>query len=108
MRSTVGLRADIVMPERLDVSTVASVREALLLALDASPALDVVADVSGVLVVDSAGLGLLVTTHRNAARMGRRLVLADPSPRLLRLLAVTRLHRVLHVDRHPTLVDLGA
>jgi len=27
----------------------------------------------------AAGLGLLVTTHRNAARLGRRLVLADPS-----------------------------
>ncbi len=108
MRSTVGLRADIVLPERLDVTTVSDVRAALQLAMDATPAVDVVADVSGVLVLDSAGLGLLVAAHRNAARLGHRLVLADPSPRLLRLLAVTRLHRVLHVDRHPTLVDLGA
>lgn len=108
MRSSVGLTADVVVPERLDVSTVGQVRELLQLAFDASPNLDVVVDVSAVLVVDSAGLGLLVTTHRGAARLGRRLVLANPSSRLLRLLAVTRLHRVLHVDRQSTLVDLGA
>jgi anti-anti-sigma factor len=59
----------------------------------------VLVDVSLVEVVDSVGLGLLVTTHRNCARAGRRLVLVDPQPRLLRLLAVTRLHRVLHLDR---------
>ena len=106
MRSTGGLRADFVVHERLDVSTVAEIRALLELAFEASPALDLVIDVSGVLVVDSVGLGLLVTTHRNCARRGRRLVLADPSTRLLRLLAVTRLHRVLHVDRHPVL--LGA
>jgi anti-anti-sigma factor len=93
------LRVDLVLPERLDVSTVAEVRDALHLAMTASPALDVVLDVSRVEVVDAAGLGLLVTAHRNCARLGRRLVLTDPRPRLLRLLAVTRLHRVLHLDR---------
>lgn len=108
MRSSVGLRADVVVPERLDVTTVGLVRELLQLAMDASPAVDIVVDLSAVSVVDSAGLGLLVTTHRGTARLGRRLVLANPSPRLLRILAVTRLHRVLHVDRQVTLVDVGA
>ena len=90
---------DLRLPERLDVSTVASVRDALSCALAASPTGDVVADVSMVEVVDAAGLGLLVTTHRTCARLGGRLVLVDPQPRLLRLLAVTRLHRVLYLDR---------
>jgi anti-anti-sigma factor len=90
---------DVRLPERLDVSTVGAVRDALTCALAANPTGDVVADVSAVEVVDAAGLGLLVSTHRACARLGGRLVLVDPQPRLLRLLAVTRLHRVLHLDR---------
>ena len=90
---------DLVLPERLDVSTVGGLREALALAVASGPGPDVVLDVSEVAVVDSAGLGLLLTAHRTCRSSGRRLVLAHPSPRLLRLLAVTRLHRVLHLDR---------
>jgi anti-anti-sigma factor len=93
------VRADLVMPERLDASTVHELRAALLLALDAAPGPDVVLDVSGVAVVDSVGLGLLLSAHRACRSSGRRLLLVDPPPRLLRLLAVTRLHRVLHVER---------
>jgi anti-sigma B factor antagonist len=116
--SSTGLlrRADLVLPERLDVTTVAELRDALALAAESAPQADVFVDVSCVRVVDSVGLGLLVTTHRNCLRAGRRLVLVDPQPRLLRLLAVTRLHRVLHLQRALDLVagegiprqDLGA
>jgi len=99
MRSTTFRRADLTLPERLDVTTVGALRDALVVAIESGPGTDVVVDVSGVRVVDSVGLGLLVTTHRNCLRCGRRLVLVDPPPRLLRLLAVTRLHRVLHLQR---------
>lgn len=92
-------RVDLVLPERLDATTVPELRDALWLALDAVPGDEVVVDVSLVRVVDSVGLGLLLSAHRACLSSGRRLVLADPAPRLLRLLAVTRLHRVLHVDR---------
>jgi anti-anti-sigma factor len=102
--SDLARRADLALPERLDVTTVGELREALALAIEAGPGLDVVVDVSLVRVVDSAGLGLLVTTHRNCLRAGRRLLLVDPQPRLLRLLAVTRLHRILHLQRA---IDLG-
>lgn len=94
---------DLVLPERVDVSSVAEIRDALQLAITASPSGHVVVDVSLVQVVDAAGLGVLVTAHRTCARLGGRLVLADPPPRLLRILAVTRLHRVLHLDRMVTL-----
>ena len=105
MRSTSFRRADMVMPERLDVTTVGGLREALAVAIESGPDVDVVVDVSGVRVVDSVGLGLLVTTHRNCLRAGRRLLLVDPQPRLLRLLAVTRLHRILHLQRANELTD---
>ena len=99
MRSTNGRRADLTLPERLDVTTVGELRDALALVVVSAPEVDVFVDVSEVTVVDSVGLGLLVTTHRNCLRSGRRLVLVDPQPRLLRLLAVTRLHRILHLER---------
>ncbi len=99
MRSTSGRRADLTLPERLDVTTVGELRDALALVVVSAPEVDVFVDVSEVSVVDSVGLGLLVTTHRNCLRAGRRLVLVDPQPRLLRLLAVTRLHRILHLER---------
>jgi anti-anti-sigma factor len=93
------VRPALVLPERLDGTTVGEVREALQVAIDAAHGTDLVLDVGQVRVVDSIGLALLLSTHRTCARQGRRLVLADPQPRLLRILAVTRLHRVLHLDR---------
>ncbi len=94
-------RADaaLVLPERLDASTVPQLRDAVWLAVDSTPGPDVVVDVSQLLMVDSVGLGLLLSAHRACRAQGRRLVLAHPQPSLLRLLAVTRLHRVLHVER---------
>jgi len=88
---------DVVLPARLDASTVSEVRYSLQIALDAT-ADDLVVDCAAVELVDAAGLGLLVSTHRRCQQVGRRLVLADPHPPLLRLLAVTRLRRVLHLD----------
>lgn len=51
---------------------------------------------------DATGLGVLVGLHQRARRAGRRLVIAEASDRLERLLAVTRLHLVLaRVDAGP-------
>ena len=49
--------------------------------------------------LDVAGLGVLVAAHRKARHRGVRLVICNPQPRVLRILAVTRLHRVLVLDR---------
>src|SRR5215831_13430049 len=95
--------ADVVLPERLDVTTVGKLGDTLALAAASGPGPDVVVDASQVRVVDNVGLALLLSTHGSCRRAGRRLVLADPSPQLLRLLAVTRLHRMLHLDRVPDL-----
>lgn len=85
---------------RLDVSTVTEIRAVLHAAVDAGSG-DLLLDLSGVDLVDSTGLGVLVGTHRRAALAGRRLVLCDVPPRLSRLLLRTRLHRILHVQRAP-------
>jgi anti-anti-sigma factor len=86
------------MPSRLDVLTGAEVRTALTLALDAALD-DVLVDCAQLEVLDAVGLGVIVAAHRRATARGSRLVLLGVRPPVLRLLAVTRLHRVLHLQR---------
>jgi anti-anti-sigma factor len=82
---------------RLDVHQAPDVRAALHAAIDGGTG-DLVVDLSGVELVDATGLGVLVGAHRRAGRVGRRVVLRNVPERILRLLALTRLNRVLHVE----------
>jgi anti-anti-sigma factor len=82
---------------KLDVTTVADVRPVLHEAVD-SGSDDLIVDLSAVEVVDATGLGVLVGVHRRASREGRRLVLRSVPPRVQRLLAVTRLSRILAIE----------
>jgi anti-sigma B factor antagonist len=82
---------------RLDAYTVAQVRMALREAIDHGHG-DLVVDLGRVEFLDGTGLGLLVAAHRRADRRGRRLLLRNPPERLSRMLAVTRLARILHVE----------
>jgi anti-sigma B factor antagonist len=82
----------------LDVRAASEVRAALNRLLE-RPVGDVVVDVTEVDALDVTGLAVIVAAHRRASRQGRRLVLAGVGPSLARLLAVTRLHRVLVVTR---------
>lgn len=59
---------------------------------------DLVVHLAKAQVWDAAGLGVIVGAHHRAERRGRRLVVADASPRLCRLLAGTRLDRVMNVS----------
>ncbi len=86
------------LPTRLDGSTVEEVRLLLTVAMSSGRG-DLVLDCSEVESIDTVGLGLLFSTHRRAHAGGRRMVIADAQPRVLRVLAVTRLHRVLHLER---------
>ncbi|MDH5278782.1 MAG: STAS domain-containing protein [Actinomycetota bacterium] len=91
--------ADVSLPARVDVTTSSDVRYALTIAIEAAVTGDVLVDASPVETVDVAGLGVLVAAHRRARQSGLRLVLCDPQPRVMRLLAVTRLHRILNLER---------
>lgn len=84
----------------LDVRGVADVRSALHALLDAADD-DVHVDLSQLVAIDATGLALIVSVHRRALNQGRHLVLEGVGPSLARLLAVTRLHRVLTVRRAP-------
>jgi anti-anti-sigma factor len=82
---------------RVDMHTASDVRDALHAAIDAGTG-DLVVDVSGVDLIDMTGLGVLIGAHRRAVLANRRVVLRDASPRMLRILRMTRLHRVLTVE----------
>ena len=88
---------ELVLSGRLDVRTATEIREALHAAIDAGSG-DLVVDASGVDLIDATGLGVLLGAHRRASKAGRRVVLRDASPHLVRMLRLARLHRVFAVE----------
>jgi anti-anti-sigma factor len=70
---------------RVDGATVANCREVLHRAVDQGSGLLVV-DLSGVVLVDATGLGMLLGTAHRARRAGRPMVLRGTPPRVERLL----------------------
>jgi anti-sigma B factor antagonist len=91
--------ADLVkIGSHLDVRNVGNVRTVLHLAIDQADG-DVVVDLAGLDIIDAAGLGMLTAAHLRAERAGRRLVLRNCSDDVRRVLAVTHLNRLFHIDR---------
>jgi anti-anti-sigma factor len=93
----VASRREVVLSGRLDVHTVPDVRGVLHAAIDAADG-DLVIDLAAVELVDTTGLGVLLSAHRRATRSGGRVVLRGVTPPLQRLLRVTRLHRILALE----------
>jgi anti-anti-sigma factor len=89
---------EVVLSGQLNSRTAADVRVALHAAIDAGSG-DLIVDLREVDLVDSTGLGLLVAAHRRAGRCSRRLVLRCVPPSLNRLLLLTRLDRILAIER---------
>ncbi len=79
---------------RVDAAGVAEVRLALREAVDNGIG-ELLVEVPTLELGDATGLGALLGAHRRALRAGRRLVLIDPSPAVVRVLTMTRLARVL-------------
>jgi anti-anti-sigma factor len=82
----------------LDVRSVGLARMALGGAVETATG-DVVVDMAGVESIDAAGLGMITAMHLRCERGGMRLVLSNCRPQIRRVFAVTRLNRILHLDR---------
>jgi len=82
---------------RLDAGTSAGVRSRLHEAVESGEG-DLILDLSELEMIDATGLGVLVGTHRLALSAQRHLILRRVPPRIMRVLAVTRLNRVLRVE----------
>jgi anti-anti-sigma factor len=97
MRVTIS-GSTMILTGRFDGRSTARVREALY-ELARSSGGDVVIDVSGVESIDSAALKLLAAATRNFERDGRTLMLRGCSPALRRVIAFTRLRRLILLER---------
>lgn len=98
MIEVVRCGAELTISGELNVHTVADVRAALGQAIDDGVG-DLVVHLCDAEIGDATGLGVIVGAHHRALRAGRRLVLADASLRLERLMRATGLHRVIPLSR---------
>jgi anti-sigma B factor antagonist len=92
--------APLALSGRLDASNVGEARASLNQYIETTDD-DVVVDLSHVDLIDVTGLGMLAGAHRRLERAGRQLILRGCADHVRRVLAVTRLARVMHVERVP-------
>jgi anti-anti-sigma factor len=59
---------------------------------------DLVLDISALTFVDSTGLSLFLTMHKRLRSEGKRLVIFAPTPKVRRVMEITRLDEYLHVQ----------
>jgi anti-sigma B factor antagonist len=99
MRATTISSGELVaLAGRLDVAGAGVARDALHEAIPAGSG-PLTVDLSEVELLDATGLGVLIGTHRRARLAGRRLVLRDATPRVARLLLMTRVDRIIPVEQ---------
>jgi anti-anti-sigma factor len=88
----------VLLGSHLDVRNVGEVRAMIDQVLETATG-DVVVDIGAVDSIDATGLGMLTAAHLRAERAGHHLILQGCRDDVRRVLAVTRLNRVLHLDR---------
>jgi anti-sigma B factor antagonist len=81
----------------LDLATASLIGDTLDKINSAQP-LHVHFDLSGVNFCDAAGLSAFLAADRVLGAAGGRLTLIQPSPQILRLLAITKLDEILAID----------
>jgi anti-sigma B factor antagonist len=97
-----GPRRIVHLDGAIDVSSAIQLRELLGNQLH-GPTAEVLVDLSGVRLLDSSGIGILVTAHRRAESLGARLLLAAPQPAVAKVFELTRTNKLLTIV--PTLAE---
>jgi anti-anti-sigma factor len=91
----------IVLRGYFDVRSTSVVREALYDRMDSTSG-DLVVDLADVEAIDATALRVLAVASRLMERQGRALILRGCSPTLRRVLALTRIRRLVTVERAST------
>jgi anti-anti-sigma factor len=87
---------EIVVDEDLTTEAAARLGSRLSDALRLRPA-QLVVDLSGCGYADALAIDVLLNAHRRAYQHGGQLTLRSPSPRVARLLRLSRVHQVFHM-----------
>lgn len=82
---------------KLDAAAVPQVRTSLDEALAAQPAM-IIVDLTGCVLIDAAGIALLLDGHRRAWMTDGRLTLRGPTPHVRRILEVARVAHIFPVE----------
>jgi anti-sigma B factor antagonist len=93
-----GTRCILALSGEVDLDTVELLREAVTTAIRAD-CHDLVVDLNDVTYIDSAGLGVLVGTHKRLTADQRSLTVRCSEPRVLRLFAITGLTDLFAIDQ---------
>ena len=81
----------------LDYSSVRRMEETVLALLTASPEPDLLIDLSHSQLIDSAGLGILVKSHKTCQARGGRLKISGVNDKIAKLLGVTHLTGIFEI-----------
>jgi anti-anti-sigma factor len=81
----------------IDVESAFELRDVLTGAVSRDGA-RIMVDLSQVGLIDSSGIGVLVTAHRHAEASGARLVLAAPAGPAARVFELTRTNKLLRIE----------
>lgn len=95
--------ATVVLTGRFDVRSTFMVREVLYQHINSSSE-DVIVDLSGLESIDATALKVLAVATRVMERDGRHLILRGCSPALRRIIALTRLRRLVQIERGAIIV----
>jgi anti-anti-sigma factor len=86
----------VITTEELDTRAAARLHGLLDMALALQPG-QLVVDLTACPFLDAATIGVLLDVHRRAWRAGGQLTLRSPSPRLRRILQLSRVDHVFHI-----------
>jgi len=95
--------ATIILVGRFDVRSTGQVREVLYQHIGASQE-DVIVDLSGLDSIDATALKVLAAATQVMERDGRHLILRGCTPGLRRVIALTRLRRLVQIERGAVIV----
>jgi anti-sigma B factor antagonist len=95
-RHRTGIMEIIVLPERLDASTVEWIRDDLRNIVDTGSSW-LLLDVSAVEFIDSSGLSVFISVLKYVRLRDGDVALFGVRPRLRKMLELTRVHRILEV-----------